>query len=209
MTRSLTTIHRVPYFSQWESPELVAEFVTGARRAADDPLWPRSGAATASEYEFWARRLCAMACLRMALQHWQGAAPPSVSLANECVRAAAYVRHPDRVDGLIYAPFAAYARQRWGLYAEPRPDLPAARIASQVSAGRLLMLSVHPCIRTLDPQPPSKGGHLVLAVGTTADTVVIHNPSGLPGASQEFAHISWPDLGRFYAGRGIVLGEMP
>lgn len=94
MTTSPATVHDVPYFSQWESPELVPEFITGARSAADDPLWPGSGAASASEYEFWARRLCGMACLRMALKHWRGTTPPSVTLASECVQAGAYILPP-------------------------------------------------------------------------------------------------------------------
>ncbi len=34
---------------------------------------------------------------------------------------------------------------------------------------------------------------------------MIHNPSGLPGASQEFAPVPWDALGRFFAGRGVTL----
>lgn len=116
---------------------------------------------------------------------------------------------PDGVDGLIYAPFAAYARQRWNLHAEPCPNLPVTEITSHITAGRLLMLSVHPSIRTLNPAPPRKGGHLILAIGTTADGLIIHNPSGLPGTSQRFARVTWLDLTRFYASRGVVLGETP
>ncbi|NUK27782.1 hypothetical protein HRW08_35180, partial [Streptomyces lunaelactis] len=69
MTGSTTT-HRVPYYSQWESADLVPEFITGARSAADDPLWQKSGADSREEYAFWAPRMCGMACLRMALDHW-------------------------------------------------------------------------------------------------------------------------------------------
>ncbi|KOG87607.1 C39 family peptidase [Streptomyces varsoviensis] len=199
--------HPVPYYAQWESPGLVPAIIAGDMRAAEDPLWQKSGAVTAEEYGFWSWRMCGMACLRMALDHWRGGAPPSVVLAEECREAGAYVRHADRVDGLIYAPFAAYARRRWGLFAESRPELTAAEVRAELAAGRLAMLSVHPSIRTPGGAPPAtRGGHLVLAVGADDGHLLIHNPSGFPGASQEFARVPWDALGRFYAGRGVVLG---
>ncbi|MCG0285028.1 C39 family peptidase [Streptomyces sp. PSAA01] len=203
---SVSLTHPVPYYAQWESAALVPDIIAGTRSAADDPLWQKSGAASREEYAFWSWRLCGMACLRMALEHWCGTAPPAVTLAEECVEAGAYVRHPDRVDGLIYAPFAAYARRRWGLFAESRPRLPAEELPEHLAAGRLAMLSVHPSLRTLDPRPPHRGGHLVLAVGATPDHLLVHNPSGFPDGSQRFAEVPWTDLGRFYAERGVLLG---
>jgi hypothetical protein len=204
-----TVIHPVPYYAQWESADLVPAIIAGTMDAADDPLWQKSGAASAEEYAFWSWRLCGVACLRMALDHWRQTVPPALVLATECVEAGAYVRHEDRVDGLIYAPFTAYVQRRWGLRAESRPELPASEVRAEVAAGALVMLSVHPSIRALDPEPPRRGGHLVLAVGATQEAVVVHNPSGFPGRSQQFVHILWTDLARFYAGRGVVLARRP
>ncbi|MDH6124859.1 C39 family peptidase [Kitasatospora sp. GP82] len=202
----MAIIHQVPYHSQWESPDLVPDILAGTLLAADDPLWERSGAESPEDYEYWSWRLCGMACLRMALDFWWGVSPGPVALAQECLAAGAYVRHPDgRLDGLIHAPFATYAHRRWGLFAEAR-SLPAEDLPDLLAEGRLAMLSVHPSIRTLDPQPPRTGGHLVLAVGAEDEHLLIHNPSGFPDGSQSFAPVPWADLGRFYAGRGIVLG---
>ncbi|MEV0090239.1 C39 family peptidase [Streptomyces sp. NPDC050738] len=200
----------VPYYAQWESADLVDRIVSGELPASADPLWPKSGAESPEECAYWSWRLCGMACLRMALDHWKGTAPPAVSLAEECLEAGAYVRHEDgRLDGLIYAPFAEYARTRWSLSAECRPDLPAAELPAHLAAGGLAMLSVHPSIRELHPEPPHKGGHLVLAVAADEDNLYVHNPSGFPGRSQRAAAVPWPDLDRFYAGRGVFLGAMP
>ncbi|MFE7122520.1 C39 family peptidase [Streptomyces sp. NPDC057654] len=196
----------VPYYAQWESRDLVPAIIAGDLRAADDPLWQKSGAATAEEYAFWSWRMCGMACLRMALDHWRGGAPPSVTLAEECREAGAYVRHADRVDGLIYAPFAAYARRRWDLFAESRPELSAAAVRDELAAGRLVMLSVHPSIRTPGARPETRGGHLVLAVGADDERLLIHNPSGFPDGTQEFTPVPWDELEHVYAGRGVVLG---
>ncbi len=209
MTTGAEILHQVPYHSQWESPALVREIIGGRLSAADDPRWGESGAATPEEYEYWSWRLCGVACLRMALDFWWGFAPPPVTLAGECLNAGAYVRKGEHLEGLIHAPFAAYTSERWGLAARSRPQLPAEEVPEHLAAGGLVMLSVHPAVRTLGPEPPRRGGHLVLAVGATAGHLVIHNPSGFAGESQEFARVPWADLPRFYSGRGIVLGPYP
>ncbi|GGZ99900.1 C39 family peptidase [Streptomyces bluensis] len=207
-----SVIHPVPYHAQWASPELVPAIIGREISAAEDPLWPAYGADSPETYEWWSWRLCGIACLRMALDHWRDeakapAAPSAMALAEECLKAGAYVKRDDGgLDGLIYAPFADYVRDRWGLHADAHPNLPTAAVPEHLAAGRLVILSVHPSIRTLDPEPPRKGGHLVLAVGTTSDHVVIHNPSGFPDTSQQFHKVPWEDLDRFYAGRGVVLG---
>jgi hypothetical protein len=205
----LPVTHDVPYYSQWESAALVPEFVSGARAASADPSWRTSGANSPEEYAFWAHRMCGVACLRMALQHWRGEAPASVPLALECAEAGAYVLRDGEVEGLIYAPFVAYVRRRFALGGAVRAPLPDDEIRQHLSEGRLVMLSVHKSVRILHPAPPRRGGHLVLAVGATPESLLVHNPSGFPGTSQRFAEIPWDDLGRFYAGRGVVLASEP
>ncbi|MFI0718130.1 C39 family peptidase [Streptomyces sp. NPDC021224] len=204
---SSTTKPLIPYYSQWESVDLVPEFVTGTRSAADDPLWQKSGADSVEEYAFWARRMCGVACLRMALDHWGLDVPPSVPLVRELEAAGAYVRNGEQVKGLIYRPFADYVAHRWGFHTEVAPELTFAEIREEIAASRLVMISVHPGVRTPEAEPPSKGGHLVLVVNADAEGVELNNPSGLPGLSQQHARVSWATLERFYAGRGVVLGN--
>lgn len=43
----------VPYFAQFESRELIPEFLSGKRDPADDPLWHLSGASDSHEYAKW------------------------------------------------------------------------------------------------------------------------------------------------------------
>jgi hypothetical protein len=197
----------VPYYSQWESAALVPAFVTGAVPAADDPLWQKSGADSVEEYAFWARRMCGVACLRMALDHWGLEVPPSVPLVRELEAAGAYVRDGEQVKGLVYRPFADYVTRRWGLHARVAPELAPAGIRQESAAGRLVMISVHPGIRTPGTEPPGRGGHLILVVRADAEGVELNNPSGFPGVSQQHARVSWAALERFYAGRGVVLGR--
>lgn len=202
-----TTKADIPYYSQWESADLVPEFITGARSAADDPLWQKSGADSPEEYAFWAPRMCGVACLRMALDHWRFPVPPSVTLVRELEKAGAYVRDGAQVRGLIYQPFAEYVTHRWNLTARVARELTAADIRQETTAGRLLVISVDKAIRTPEVEPPGKGGHLVLVVGSDAHGVELHNPSGLPGSTQRNARVSWTTLDRFSAGRGVALGN--
>jgi len=203
-----TLTANVPYYSQWESRQLVPALLKGSVRAIEDPLWKNSGAQSADEYEYWSWRICGIACFRMALAHWRGINVPSVPLAKECLNAGAYVRKADKLEGLIYAPFANYVNLNWGIRAEVRASLKTDEIVKEVCTGRLIMASVHPDIRDPSVGPPCRGGHLVLIVGTEADRVIFHNPSGLPGLSQDFAKIRYDDWDRFFAGRGVVLATI-
>jgi hypothetical protein len=199
------TRHAVPYFSQWESADLVAEIIAGSLLASHDPRWAESGAATAAEYEFWSWRICGMACLRMILAHRGDPVPRSVPLAEECTRAGGYVRHPNRVDGLIYSPFANWIADRWGIKATVRAELPHTDIAETIHAGGLAIVSVHPWIRWPERTPPRRGGHLALITGAGPGHLLVHNPSGLPGQSQEHARVDLATFDRFYAGRGVLV----
>ena len=203
---TITPARTVPYVSQFGSPELVPALISRALAPEDDPGWAESGAASPEEYAWWCRRVCGMACLRMALVHWRGAAPGTVELAHECVAAGAYVVDGENVHGLIYAPFAQYARERWDLPVTVETALTPEQVRAHLDAGRLPMLSVHPSIRTLDPEPPTRGGHLVLAVDHDDEALYLNNPSGFPG-SQHYARVAWSDLDRFFARRGVVLSD--
>ena len=74
----------VPYFAQFESRELIPEFLSGKRDPADDPLWHLSGASDSHEYAKWCSHICGMACLKMLLAHWQERVIPTIALAKQC-----------------------------------------------------------------------------------------------------------------------------
>lgn len=195
-----------PYFGQWESAERIAGILSGALRAEDDPLWPRSGARDAAEYAAWADHLCGVACLRMALGARDIAPPRAFDLARELTARGGYVVQPDgAIRGLIYAPAAAWLREAHGIAAEVRVDVPAEDIPSLVSGGGMFIASVHPAVRWPEAEPPARGGHLVLVFGTEGERLRFHNPSGDDAASQADARLAVGVFARFYAGRGIWL----
>ncbi len=189
-----------PYFAQWESPELVGEFLAG-RDATTDPRWAESGAADAAEYARWAEHLCGMACLKMAMAA-RGEAHSIHDLRRAVQPLGGYVEQPDGfIRGLIYA-----GAVRWlnGRHIAARTVLDAPMPA--LAPGEFYIASVHAGIRTPEVEPPRKGGHLVLVFGTDeAGRWRFHNPSGIGAAQQRDVRLSPEAFSRFHADRGILI----
>jgi hypothetical protein len=195
----------VPYYCQYESPELVGRIADGSLPAAADPRWAASGARTPAEYEFWSRKVCGLACLKMILAARRQPVLPTMSLVHQALAAGAYVPDGDRVRGLIYQPFAEWVARDYGIDVLVVPGLPAADLCAHVRSGAQVIASVHPWIRWPDRSPRARGGHLVLVTGAADGTLRLHNPSGLPGVSQQDAMVTVADFARFFAGRGMVV----
>ena len=195
----------VPYFSQWESAELAAGFADGSLDLAADPRWAASGAQTPGEYGYWANKVCGLACLKMVLAHRGMPVPPTMTLVERALAWQAYVPQGERVAGLIYQPFADWVAAEYGITAEVAPQLALETLTASASPRAPVIASVHPWIRWPDREPPDRGGHLVLVTGTGGGLLRLHNPSGIPPASQRDALVPVADFARFYAGRGILI----
>lgn len=205
-TAGLPRASDVPYFSQWESQELVPQFVAGSLSPAADPNWAASGARTPAEYAFWSGRVCGLACLRMILAFRGVPVPATMRLVDKALQWKAYIPDGDRVIGLIYQPFADWVRQDYGVEVAVVPDLTLDSVRLTASPATPVIASVHHWIRWPDRTPPQTGGHLVLVTGATDGILRLHNPSGLPGSSQHDVLIAAADFARFFAGRGMIIG---
>ena len=194
----------VPYFSQWESPDLTpAVLAEGDVALRRDPAWAGSGAGSLEEYVTWASHVCGMACLKMVLAT-RGMACPTLQLARECTRHGGYVVDPaGGIRGLIYAPFVDYVAAAFGLRAAVVTDVTAADLPAIMRTAAFFIASVHPDIRWPERVPSSRGGHLVLVLEAGPDHVTFHNPSGHVAATQAHVRLSLASFDRFFAGRGI------
>jgi hypothetical protein len=195
----------VPYFSQWESAELAAGFVDGSLSLADDPQWAASGARTPDEYQYWAGKVCGLACLKMILAHRAMPVPATMPLVKKAITWQAYIPQGERVAGLIYQPFADWVAADYGITVEVAPELAVETVAELASPDTPVIVSVHKWIRWPDRDPPAAGGHLVLVTGAGGGLLRLHNPSGIPPASQRDALVPAQDFARFFAGRGMVI----
>ena len=200
----------VPYFSQWETPDMTAAVLAeGAPTALlKDPRWASSGAANVDEYARWAGNLCGMACLKMILAAPSGHIVPTVSLAMQCKEYGGYVVDPEgNIKGLIYAPFVPFVQERFAMNASVVTDISAADIPDILAASQFFIASVHHSIRWPDTEPPSKGGHLVLVTAATPNAVRFHNPSGHNLAARENVELPIDAFSKFFARRGIAIGS--
>jgi hypothetical protein len=195
----------VPYFSQWESAGLAERFADGSLPLIDDPRWAASGARTPAEYQYWANKVCGLACLKMILARRGRPVPATMPLVRRALAWQAYIPQGERVAGLIYQPFADWIAAEYGITAEVAPSLAVERVAELAAPDTPVIASVHAWIRWPDREPSARGGHLVLVTGAGGGLVRLHNPSGIPPASQRDALVPVADFARFYAGRGLLV----
>ncbi|KRB23565.1 MULTISPECIES: C39 family peptidase [Mesorhizobium] len=196
----------VPFFSQWETPDMTLAVIADGAQAAlrRDPLWRGSGADTLDEYAVWADNICGMACLKMILAT-RGEIVPTIELARRCTGYGGYVVNEGSIKGLIYAPFVAFVKAEFGLEAQVMTNVATADIPAILRQSRFFIASVSSSIRWPEREPPSKGGHLVLVTAASDDGFRFHNPSGHTSATQENAMLAPYDFDRFFANRGIAV----
>ncbi|WP_321887137.1 C39 family peptidase [Paraburkholderia bannensis] len=195
----------VPYYSQWGSPEWVERIVMDDVDPCDDPAWRASGFAQPEQYRFWAKRLCGLTCFESALDYWGIEHAPRAAMLEEALKHGVYrMREDGGVDGMIYAPFAAWAESAYGVRVEVMTDETIQASAARLSADTLAIVSVSPEIRY--PQHPndSQGGHLILLHGRSDGGVWFHNPSGVK-PYQADAWLPYDTVARFHARRGMAL----
>lgn len=199
----------VPYYSQWESPELVEKILTKEILAAEDPRWKESGAETKEEYDVWSASGCGMACTKMLVAHLKNIDVPLVKLGKKCAEYGGYTLPIEDSAGLIYSPYVQFVKKELGLQARVANPLLTRELIEELSAGNYVIASVSPKIRNVSDYPTKKGGHLVLMLGYDLDKRLFyfHNPSGFVKSTQEYASISFADFKKFFGGRGIIVSH--
>lgn len=202
------SLEAVPYFSQWETPDMTLSVLAeGSAALLRDPLWRQSGAESIEEYARWAVNVCGMACLKMILAA-RGDMHPALALARACTAYGGYVVNDvdASIKGLIYAPFVTYVRERFRLSAQTVTGVETESIPELLADRPFFIASVNSGIRWPERMPASKGGHLVLVTAASAETIRFHNPSGHDAASQADVTLPLAVFDRFFANRGIAVG---
>ncbi|MEU7650232.1 hypothetical protein [Streptomyces huasconensis] len=106
----------VPVLTQFASPELVGPIVYEDFDRAADPAWCDSGAAALDDYARWCGHLCGLTCFRMFLGPVLGpSTPPLFELRDGALKYGAYTEAGGEIRGMVYAPFAVYAREVHGV----------------------------------------------------------------------------------------------
>src|SRR4030042_5440757 len=115
---------KMPYYSQWESREMVDGLIAGKQKAEDDPKWRLSGAKNKLEYINWSWNTCGITCLQMILSYLKNTKIPLVGLAKRSMAygvfkldkgAFAKGDYLKSLDGLFYQPFLEFIDQEFDL----------------------------------------------------------------------------------------------
>lgn len=179
---------------------------------ANDPHWKETDASSPERYAQWAMTMCGMACTAMALNQLTGKNVKPIELAEDALTNGVYEETPNSLSSMRYREFAGWVKKH-GLQADVYSRLSVKGIQYALSRSKLVIISVNPNIRGFNTAPvKQKGGHLVLATGYDREkgTISINNPSGFASTNTQVNHaVSLRDFMRFYAGRGIVLGQNP
>ncbi len=214
---SKTFLHKnVPYYSQWESKELADDFLSGERKAEDDPKWKQSGAKDKMEYANWSWSACGITCFQMIYAHKTGKKIPLVELGKKALNFGAYTlnkeayekgEHMRAFSNLLYEPLVKFIGKEYGIEGKVKQLLVLPEIIAELDQNNFVIASVGGSIR--DPKTTNifRGGHLVLMLGYDLEKKIfwMHNPSGFYNQSQEYAQISFSDLEKFFDYKGVVI----
>ncbi len=200
--------YKLPYFSQWESPQMVDQIINHKIKAVSDPKWKDSGANDPKDYEKWSWNICGMACLKMVLVYKFHKNYQLVKLAKQCSEYGGYIPQQNIIDGLFYQPFCRFVKDKFGLSAKTLPILTTNRIKHELNRNNFIIASVNANIRDENtPTPQNKSGHLVLITGYNENKklIYLHNPSGFYKKSQKNYQISETDFSKFFGHKGIMI----
>jgi len=195
---------KIPYFAQWESPNLIEKIINKKVSAKSDPNWRNSGAKTKEEYELWSWNSCGMACFKMILFYLLKKNVPIVTLGKKCLEYGGY--KGTKLEGLYYYPFLEFIKKEYNLSGKVISPMTIFDIANEMKKGSIIIASVSHLIRD-ETKTGEKGGHLVLITGinTKNKTITLHNPSGIDLKTQENFKTTMDNFEKHFAYRGIVV----
>ncbi|MGH3250867.1 MAG: hypothetical protein ACRDOI_32320 [Trebonia sp.] len=169
------------------------------RQRIDPDEWAECGGTALGDPAEWSHRACGMAALRMILLAYLGDAPPLSELILTGVRDGALTGR-----GWLHAGIARLAA-RFGI-----PAAAEAAAAAELPA-RLKDAPLVISVTGRFPEDGRKGGHLVVARGTSESTagaldVLIRDPSTW---GQDHDRVPLARLSASYSGRCITFAPMP
>ncbi len=187
----------VPYIPQFATPSLINDYIYGNLHGRDDPNWRTFGAVNPETYHFWAHRVCAIACIKMAMEAFQSAPPVTLwEMVRAGMAQGGYRIHDEDGnpidEGWFFEPLVRLGEQ-YGLEVAGLSYISELEVCRRICDGWLVAAAVTPEIGERG-FPLRYDGHFVLVFGFTwksgtPEYFILHNPSGRSADLQASAHI--------------------
>ncbi len=203
----------VPYVPQFATPTLINDYIHNNYDGTQDPNWRSFGAEDPADYAFWCGRVCALTCLKMALQAQTGSAPNLWELVQKGLQHDGYRVYDDQgqlIDEGWYVAAQIKLAADYGLEMLGHSYAPLVAMCQPILDGQLVAAAVSPEVGERTPNWQRYGGHLVLVYGFTwknrrLHSLHLHNPSGRYPELQAGAIIPATRFKKLYAHRFSTL----
>ncbi|MBN2302926.1 MAG: hypothetical protein JXQ72_00525 [Anaerolineae bacterium] len=205
----------VPYYAQFASPERIYDYIHHGYDGTQDPRWQQFGADDPAIYAFWAPRICAVACIKMAVEaFYPNVQPPLWELVKAGLEVNGYrVRdsHGRWVDQGWYYHAQAHLANAYRLEAAGQGYVSPLSVCRYIRAGWLVGATVSSDIGERPPVERLRyGGHVVLVYGfrwinSQPAHYYLHNPSGRFPELQSHAEIPAARFDSCFAHRLVAL----
>jgi hypothetical protein len=200
----------VPYVPQFASREYINDYIHHGYDGSQDPNWQTFGTEKAEDYALWAPRVCALACLKMAIAAYSDDQSPTLwQLVQEGLELGGYTLHDEQgrwLDEGWYVAAQIVLAKRYGLQMQGYSYASPLGICQHIRAGRLVAATVTPELGERQPKTRRYAGHLVVVFGFRWQKgqpthYLLHNPSGRYPELQSDAWIPARRFHRSYAYR--------
>ena len=208
----------VPYVPQFASPEKIVDYIHHDFIGLQDARWREFGTDEPESYAFWAPRVCALACLKMAIAGYATLSiPPTLwELVQNGLALAGYKIYDEQghwLDEGWYVQAQIELAHQYGLHLTGHSYASPLGICHYLYQDKLVAATVSPEIGERIPQSRRYGGHLVVVTGFRWEdgqptALRINNPSGRYPELQADAWLPMAQFKQFYAYRFAVYEKL-
>lgn len=201
----------VPYVPQFASPDKIVDYIHHDYIGLQDARWREFGTDEPETYAFWSPRVCALACLKMAISAYrpQETVPTLWELVQGGLALDGYKIYDEGgnwVDEGWYVSAQIKLAQNYGLKLTGHSYASPLGICHYIQQDKLVVATVSPDIGERMAQSRRYGGHVVLVTGFRwqdgkLNAVRVHNPSGRYPELQANAWLPIAQFKKFYAYR--------
>lgn len=207
----------LPYYSQYMNPEIGYQIFKGELNIEDDLNWNKFGSQDVSDYIFWSKRSCAIACLRMVLNGFGNSIKNNYELVKQGLELGGYLINDingNFVDkGWYHIPLIHLART-YGIDGLIKNCSNINDLCESIILSQPIMASVSVNICDSLCSDASKNGHFIVIHGfkwskrNKCTHILFHNPLGKNTKTSKNVLMNVEEFKNYFSGRIILFWKI-